>query len=301
MLAAHNSPTNKVEKFLNHLLKQKIKWKPKYTVKNSVELAKKLKELNLPPNAKLISLDVDSLFTNVDVKETVSTIQNIANKDSNLSSSEIKEICHLIEFCTKHNYFQYKEEFFRLKDGLPMGSPLSLHLADVFLNRYDVIINSGKWKSKIHRYFRYVDDILAIWIGTDRELKLFLKEINQLNPRLKFKLEVGNKEINFLDLNIKIFNNRLIFEIYRKPGSTDAIIPANSYHNHQHKMAAFRSLIHRLVTLPLTKAGYRKELNTILKIAENNGYEKQAILRMLRKKKETLENRTLFNGTMEDT
>ena len=66
-------------------------------------------------------------------------------------------------------------------------------------------------------------------------------------------------------------------------------------------MAAFRALIHRLVTLPLTKAGYRKELNTILEIANNNGYEKQPILRMLRKKKESLENRTLFNGATDES
>lgn len=281
---------------------QTVNWSPKHTVKNSIELANNLKDVKIPTNAKLISLDVDSLFTNVDTEETITSLSHIIKDNSNLSTSETNNFCHLMDFVTKNNFFMYKDEFFKLTEGLPMGAPCSPMLADIFMDKYDdIIVNKlEKWKTKIFKYYRYVDDCLLIWIGTNRELQLFLNEINQLKPKLNFKLEMGGKTLNFLDLKIQKCGTRLEFEIYRKPSYTDAIIPANSYHSQQHKMSGFHALIHRLVMTPLTKIGYRKELDTIIQIAKNNGYEVKPILKILRLHKERRENKFLYSTTVKE-
>ena len=71
------SVTYDLEKFLLDKFKKHVNWRPKYTIRNSVELAEKLKNINLPNNAKLVSLDVDNLFTNVDVPRTINRVRNI--------------------------------------------------------------------------------------------------------------------------------------------------------------------------------------------------------------------------------
>jgi hypothetical protein len=63
---------------------------------------------------------------------------------------------------------------------------------------------------------------------------------NDLSPSLKFTREVEvDKKLNYLDLTIIRNHNSLKFQIYRKPTTTDSIIPRDSCHHIEHKMAAF--------------------------------------------------------------
>ena len=41
--------------------------------------------------------------------------------------------------------------------------------------------------------------------------------MNELNPDLQFIFEELTKNINFLDINLKIINNKLHFDVYHKP------------------------------------------------------------------------------------
>ena len=54
----------------------------------------------------------------------------------------------------------YNNEFYIQKDGLPMGSPISSLLSEIFLqNLESQIIDTIKAKHNIVFYGRYVDDI----------------------------------------------------------------------------------------------------------------------------------------------
>ena len=116
--------------------------------------------------------------------------------------------------------------------------------------------------------------------------------MNDLHERIKFTIEKEKeKTLNFLDLKIKISGNKHIFEIYRKPTTTDIIIHKNYCRPLSHKHAAFHSMIHRLISIPLTEKAYSKELEIIKEIAVKNGYEKKLIDQLLfnKIKKSTLE------------
>lgn len=54
-------------------------------------------------------------------------------------------------------------------------------------------------------------------------------------------------------------NDEVEFDIYRKESSTDRYITRNSQHPESHKVAAFRSMVHRLVNLPLTPEKHQME------------------------------------------
>jgi hypothetical protein len=70
-------------------------------------------------------------------------------------------------------------------------------------------------------------------------------------------------------------------EIYRKPTTTNLTINNKSCHPKEHKLAAYRSWLHRLLKLPLDESAKNKELNTITNIAVNNGYNKEDITQLI--------------------
>ena len=56
-----------------------------------------------------------------------------------------------------------------------------------------------KYKNNIKILNRYVDNLLLIWSGTDRQLDKLLSDINcKINEDIKFTIEKGNKQVNYL-------------------------------------------------------------------------------------------------------
>ena len=92
-----------------------------------------------------------------------------------------------------------------------------------------------------------------------------------------------NNTINFLDLSITKLEHRHKFSIYRKPTTTDTLINNTSNHPIQHKLAAFRTMIHRLNNIPLDEIDYKDELNTVKYLAESNGYDRTIVSKLLHK------------------
>jgi hypothetical protein len=83
-----------------------------------------------------------------------------------------------------------------------------------------------------------------------------LQEFNTMHSKLKFTLvtETHNK-INYLDITIDEQHNKLMFEIYRKPTTTDTII-----HNpNEHKRSAINYLINRMNTYQFTPKNKAQE------------------------------------------
>ena len=80
------------------------------------------------------SLDVDSLFTNIALEETIEICTNKLFKESEtvegLSKTEFKE---LLSLTTLHSHFIFDETLYKQIDGVFMGSPLIPTLSYAFL------------------------------------------------------------------------------------------------------------------------------------------------------------------------
>ena len=89
----------------------------------------------------------------------------------------------------------------------------------------------------IIKYYRYVDDTFLIFGGTKRVIDNFLKYINAISPYIQFTVEImENKKINSLDPTVMMDRcNKIFFSIFRKPTTSDIIIPYSSDHPREHK------------------------------------------------------------------
>ncbi|KAI5642939.1 reverse transcriptase (RNA-dependent DNA polymerase) domain-containing protein [Phthorimaea operculella] len=289
------APAYNLAKKANAILKKEINIE-QHTVKNSIDLINKIKDHTLPQDATLVSFDVKNLFPSIPIDECKSAISEMLI-ESRMEPQQIIDLQHTISVCLEQNYFTFNNTIYKQNQGLAMGSPLSPICADIYMHMFEKeILRHKVYKENIIYWFRYVDDILCVWNGPKDDINNFLTYINSINPNIQFTVEIGGKELNFLDLTISIIDNRHDFKIYRKPTYTDVVIHANSKHPTSHKHAAFHSMIHRLVSVPMTKPNFDKELNTIKHIANNNGYETHVINKILKKKEKSIVSKLLYKN-----
>ena len=122
----------------------------------------------------------------------------------------------LLKQCLIPNFCKYDGKFYTFSDGVPMGSPLSSLISEVFMDHLEkeILNSSHHLIEKIGYWHRYVDDILCLWNGDQSDITEFLALISAQYPTINFTAEVGGDRINFLDLNISISNGRHEFGIY---------------------------------------------------------------------------------------
>jgi len=129
-----------------------------------------------------------------------------------------------------------------------MGASSLAILLEVFLQHLEhTKIIELTMQNNITGYFRYVDDVLMIYDENITDIHEVHTAFNETSPMLKFTIEkeTGNS-INFLNIVIQNKDNKLQFDIYRKPTATDVIILQDSCHPPAHKHAAIRHLVNRM-------------------------------------------------------
>ena len=84
------------------------------------------------------SLDVDSLFANIPIQETIDICTNKLfeniEKVKVLSKIEFKELLSLV---TEESHFIFNGQLYKQVDGVAIGSPLGSTLANPFLVRFE--------------------------------------------------------------------------------------------------------------------------------------------------------------------
>ena len=272
-----DSPCHKLSSWLNVILRKVTEFQNIYSIKNSLQFANYLKNIDIPQGAILISLDVKNLFPSIPPSECITLIETLLN-NTTLPKLVVQNLVSLLSIILHKTFFKFNNKFFTQCSGLAMGSNLSPFLSEVFMNSLEKQMMTSRFGGFLTAYKRYVDDICIVWNGSEQDLTEFLDYVNSLHNRISFTIEKEQDgKLPFLDLLLTRKNNKVEFEVYRKPSSTDNIIQFTSNTPHSHKFASFNSLFYRLFKLPLTVEGFNKELNIIKGIARNNGFPMNSV------------------------
>jgi len=203
---------------------------------------------------RITTLDVKDLDTNLPKQGILMATKHWLGSGIG-SKEENEELLMALGNIMQHNYFQYNNTHYRPSKGAAMVSPLSGTLAELYLQLLEKqYIKHWISSREVSYYKRYVDDILIIYNENRITKEKILQEFNKVDSNLEFKMTTeDNKCISFLDLNIHRKPNRTELGIYRKETNTDTSIHNQSNHPQEHKVAAYRFHINRLLTLPLTQ------------------------------------------------
>jgi hypothetical protein len=155
-----------------------------------------------------------------------------------------------------------------------MGAHTSSTFSELFLQYieqtalYNILIHYN-----ILGYFRYVDDILIVYDTSLTDIDSVLNSFNTAASPLQFTIEKErHQHINFLDIVIHHDTHHFTFSIFRKPTTTDSIIPSSSCHPQEHKYSAIQYLHNRLSTYPISNQHRIQEEHTIAHILHQNNY-----------------------------
>jgi hypothetical protein len=183
------------------------------------------------------------MYSNVPTDEVLHIFDLLCEQQS-IGENVKKDLRSLIKIVLEQNYFQFNNDFYSQETGLAMGSPTSSIPSEMYLQYkecteiYDILQRNG-----IIGYFRYVDDILIVYDRTRTNIDGVLDPFNSIMPTMMFTMEKErDNTINFLDITIKKESDKFEYSIYRKHTTTDIIIPSDSCHLVEHKMAAVRYL-----------------------------------------------------------
>ena len=104
----------------------------------------------------------------------------------------------MLTFCVKITYFRMGSDLYRPKDGLAMGSTLSV-FANIFME-YFKEITLGSISLKPSMWLRYVDVTFILWSYRE-DVQTLLDQVNSIRPSIQFimKKELDNK-LPFLDV-----------------------------------------------------------------------------------------------------
>ena len=129
-----------------------------YTIKDSFSFSKEL--LTFDSNLVLASFDIESLFTNISLKETIDLCVDILFSNTTNIDGITKDYFHeLLIIYMSESLVLFHREFYKQIDGVAMGSPLGPTLANIFLCFHEQIwLDNCPVEFKPVIYRRFVDD-----------------------------------------------------------------------------------------------------------------------------------------------
>ena len=114
--------------------------KAEFHVKNSTDIANFLKDFKVEDNEILVSHDVDSLFTNSPIHDTLEYIRERLEKDTTLklrTNLAISDIIELLRFICKTTYFMFNGTVMQQKFGMMMGSPVLAIASNFYMEKLE--------------------------------------------------------------------------------------------------------------------------------------------------------------------
>ena len=275
VLSMINSPQHAPARLLCRLLQPIKEHINQHTVKDTHEFVHKIKDINIL-DGKMISLDVQSLFTNVPLRKTIDVLCSLVESvmpDFMMTMQELKDLLYA---CTQNVQFLFQGEYYRQVDGISMGSPLGSLLADVYMFHLETTVLKSTIESAI-MYIRYVDDIFLI-IPKHANASAILIGVNQVDDNIKFTLEEEiERELPFLDVLMKWEEDGSIRRsIYRKTSYTGQYLHFQSSVPRAQKRNLVSNLANRIRKI-CSPCMLQTELDSLKEFLILNGYPEKFI------------------------
>ena len=179
----------------------------------------------------MASFDIESLFTNIPLDETINIcVNNVFGNKKRVIGLLKKDFKQLLTLSVKSSCFVFNNVYYQQVDGVAMGSPLGPTLGNLFFVNYE-----SKWLKECSVQFapkyypRYVDNIFLLFNAKDH-VKKFLRYGNSRHANIKFTCEEENdNKISFLDISITRTENKFTTSIFRKKTYSGVYL---NFHSH---------------------------------------------------------------------
>ena len=225
------------------------------------------------PTKFMGSLDVESLFTNVPLAETIDIILNYVYRNTQIPPPPIREdlMKDALFLCTTNCPFRtYEGDLYTQIDGVSMGCVLGPTFANFYMGYIEKLVFTTK-TSKPYIYCRYVDDIFVA-SNNNNELSE-LKQCFENTSVLKFTLDHSiNNQFHFLDVNIKSDGTKYHTSVFIKDTNDADYLDYKSICPQRYKIGVIKTLLNRGLTISSSWLEFDLELKRIRQTLVNNNF-----------------------------
>ena len=230
IVSANSCPSERISQFVDHFIQPLVKELPSY-LRDSSHLINLIKDLRIPNDSILATLDVTSLYTNIPNDEGIEAIGGYLSRYRHHSLNPTNySLRKLLELVLTTNNFKFDNKDFLQVGGTAMGTKLAPSFANLFMGYFEEkFIYSYRLQPLLWK--RFIDDIFFIWTYGEKELLHFVKYLNNCHTTIKFTLETSLEIVNFLDIKIKKkADGTISTDLYCKPTDSHNYLLYSSEH-----------------------------------------------------------------------
>lgn len=278
------SETYYTAEFLDYYLNPLSMGHPSY-IKDTYDFVHKVKGLKIPPKAILFTMDIDSLYTNIDIREGIQAIKNILKKHPDASRPD-EELIRLLDINLNRNDFEFNGEFFLQIKGTAMGKKFAPAYANIFMAEWEASALAECHRRPLH-YFRYLDDIWGVWTHSEDEFRDFEASLNNHNPSITLKSTISFESVDFLDTTTykgPDFNSshKLDIKVFFKETDTHALLHKRSFHPRHTYSGLVKSQLLRFSRICTQERDFREATRILFGALKQRGYSRSFLRKILK-------------------
>ena len=199
IISVCNSESYKIAEYIDHCLVPFAVTHDSY-IKNTTDFIDKVIGIEIPRDALLFSMDVESFYTNIDNNSGIKAIKQTFLRKPDFDRPDV-DILVLLKISLEHNDFLFDSNWNLQIFGIAMGKRFAPNYANLFMAEWG---KQALRKCKILPlfYLRYLDDIFGIWTLGDDEYRVFLDTLNIHQNCVKLTSVTSKQSTDFLDTTI---------------------------------------------------------------------------------------------------
>ena len=213
IVSANSCPSERISQFVDHFIQPLVKELPSY-LRDSSHLINLIRDLRIPKDSILATLDVTSLYTNIPNDEGIEAVGRYLSiyrhYSLNPTNSSLLKLLHTV---LTTNNFKFDNKDFLQVGGTAMGTKLAPSFANLFMGYFEnKFIYSYRLQPLLWK--RFIDDFIFIWTHGKDELTLFVKYLNDCHETIKFTLEPHLRRSTFWTLELSKIQKVYFLQTY---------------------------------------------------------------------------------------
>ena len=274
-----SSESYKVSEYIDHFLQPLASSHDSY-LKDTSDFLNKLKQVKISENSLIVTMDVESMYTNIDHESGLAAVKKAFEKNPDPRRPD-QQILDLLELSLKNNDFQFNGETFLQTKGTAMGKKFAPSYANIFMAHFETEAMK-KCYLKPTVYFRFLDDVFCVWDHGRENLDTFLEILNSHHPAVKLTATVEENSNDFLDVTIfkgPLLQEKGIFDtkVYFKPTDTHQLLHKASFHPRHTFRGILKSQIMRFYRICSQKSDFDSACSLVFKALRSRLYSKRSL------------------------
>lgn len=249
-------------------------------VKDTYHFIDIVKSLRIPSNFYFFSMDVNSLYTNIDIQSGMDAVKKFFVKYPDPKRPD-QELLQLLEINLTRNDFVFDNKYYLQIKGTAMGKRFAPAYANIFMANWEEEVFC-KCQKKPFYYLRYLDDIWGIWTGSREEFQDFVDILNSHDPSIKLQTEINEQSIDFLDTTVYkgpqfTDTHKLDIKVYFKTTDTHALLYNTSFHPQHTFKGIIKSQLLRFKRICTREENFMEAVKILFTALRERGYTRSML------------------------